>query len=353
MERDSTKSKHAHCLNALDEMQQSFVYAARHMILREAEGLIVAQEQQIDTLQAALDAERHRGNQFEQRCEELSEIHCDLHEKNKALQAQLAQRDEQITVLSQKQELLFRYQCPKAPPSCLMCGQVEDFAIKHLDLGAIGICKRCVDLRDLVAALIDTIDAVDIEHIPADVWKAAYNLKDATPQATALDAERAKVIDLQNALRETKSQRDKWWQAAQDRSIKISDIEAQLAQREEELRGYDGVDDMLIKQEVELKDLRDQLAQRDEQVANLETRLSNEITAHVEGTMRVIQEAKDLRDLVAALRHLVHEVDGCIEAFPVSLRDAIGTTNLNCLKRRSDEAKQLLATPQGTREGTT
>lgn len=51
---EPVKSKHATLLNALDDMQQSMMYAVRRTELREAEGLIVAQEKTIDTLQAQL-----------------------------------------------------------------------------------------------------------------------------------------------------------------------------------------------------------------------------------------------------------------------------------------------------------
>jgi ribosomal protein L29 len=54
----STKSKHAAVLNALDEMQSCWHYAARSSDLAEAERVILEQEQQLATVTAERDAIR-------------------------------------------------------------------------------------------------------------------------------------------------------------------------------------------------------------------------------------------------------------------------------------------------------
>ena len=66
-----------------------------------------------------------------------------------------------IAALQAQQEKLFQYQCPKAQPSCLMCGQVEEFAIKHLELGAIGICVTCVKQRDQLTQRTAELEAAN------------------------------------------------------------------------------------------------------------------------------------------------------------------------------------------------
>ncbi|HWN48132.1 MAG TPA: hypothetical protein VNM71_12285 [Steroidobacteraceae bacterium] len=47
-----TKSRHAELLSALDDMQNSLHYATRCDVLRQAEILIVRQEQEIATLRS-------------------------------------------------------------------------------------------------------------------------------------------------------------------------------------------------------------------------------------------------------------------------------------------------------------
>lgn len=79
-------------------------------------------------------------------------------------QAVLAAKDEELAKLREKHDQFFRYQCPLAQPSCLMCGQVKEFAIKHLELGAIGICRDCISFKQELARVKAYRDRVWASH---------------------------------------------------------------------------------------------------------------------------------------------------------------------------------------------
>lgn len=51
----STKSQHAETLNALDQMQESGVYALMRSVLADAECIIVSQEKEISRLEREVE----------------------------------------------------------------------------------------------------------------------------------------------------------------------------------------------------------------------------------------------------------------------------------------------------------
>ena len=55
MSEPMTKSQYASTLNALDEMQQSMIYAARRNVLSDAERIIVQLEAERDALKAHIN----------------------------------------------------------------------------------------------------------------------------------------------------------------------------------------------------------------------------------------------------------------------------------------------------------
>jgi len=104
----------------------------------------IAHAKMVD-LQRALDAEREKVKGLE---EQLRLANCD----QANTEADLNDVTAQLATLQAHHDKFFDLQCPKAPPSCLMCGQVEEFAIKHLVLGSVGICKACVSVRETLQA---------------------------------------------------------------------------------------------------------------------------------------------------------------------------------------------------------
>jgi hypothetical protein len=69
------------------------------------------------------------------------------------------------------------------------------------------------------------------------------------------------------------------------------------------------------------------------------------------GTFRQINTELQQRitQLEWALKALMNEAKGMIGAFPDSIRQVVGTTNLNCLQRRIAQAQHLLSSREGER----
>lgn len=160
----------------------------------------------------------------------------------------LTQQAQEVERLKLKEaelgELKLRLNCPMLAPSCLVCGQVKPFAIRHIEAHAIGVCGECRSASQQLAAmtaerdeacgeLLVSLDDAPIGSLAGKLVTANRVLRShlATLQATL--AEREELVEgLKTELEEYRSLAEK---LGAEKAISERDIARQDAARLREL----------------------------------------------------------------------------------------------------------------------
>ncbi len=91
-----------------------------------------------------------------------------------ALAATLETVTQERDTLLKEHEKFLAYQCPKAAPSCLMCGQVKPFTTKHMVLGSIGICGDCTNLQAALAVAQGRVTELENKNKLCDICHTVH-----------------------------------------------------------------------------------------------------------------------------------------------------------------------------------